>query len=246
MSDDFRSEAEIFENLPSAPEDAFLLLEEHFRKECELQIARDQNESPRVHQVNYIAQVLGAITELGLSPEFENRFPAIQDVDYQTYLNFSKDVKHFCTILLIRRGRRAQGNSVSFDPATKAKINHLLNQASEIFTKLDIDEKKRDALLSKLAALQIEVNKNRTRFDSYAALAIETAVATGDVIEKSKILELLNSVARIFGTAKQEEQTKQLPAPTRPKQIEHQKPVSKPNRPPTTTKRGDLDDEIPF
>lgn len=235
----------IYESLPADPEQAFLVLEEHFRKECDALVAAShQDTNTNVFYVNYIAQVLGAITELGLSTKFDDRVPSIQGVDYNTYLDFSKDVRHYRTILKIRHGRRVQGYSVAFDAPTKKKIHHLLTQVREIFTKLEVDEKKRDALFSRLNHLQEEIDRNRTRFDSYAALSIEVAEVAGDMVEKSKILDLLNAVARVFGTAKkEEEQTKKLPPYTPPKQIEDKTPkvAARP-----ASKRGDMDDEIPF
>ena len=56
-----------FEDLPDDPEEAFLILEEHFREECDVQL-REAGQDIRtdVIHVAYIAQVLGAITALGL------------------------------------------------------------------------------------------------------------------------------------------------------------------------------------
>src|SRR5256885_2307510 len=97
------ADADLFENLPQDPERAFLLLEREFRRECQERIQQaHHDESTNVFYVDYIAQVLAAITELRLQAEFDNRVPKIEDVDYQTYLNFSKDVKYFRTMLEIR------------------------------------------------------------------------------------------------------------------------------------------------
>jgi hypothetical protein len=132
-----------------------------------------------------------------------------------------------------------QGYSVVFDATAKAKLHHLLNQVRDIFLKLEVDDRKRDALISKLSDLEKEVDRPRTRFDAYAALAIEVADVAGEVISRGKILEVLDAVARVFGVAKNEETTRQLPAPTKPKQIEHK-------RPSRSEKRTDMDDDIPF
>ena len=164
--------SELYSTLPRDPEQAFLLLERHFREECEQRIAQMSNDDNiRVFYVDYIAQVLAAISELGLTNEFNDRVPAIEDVDYNTYLNFSKDVKHYRTSLEIRHGRRLQGHSVAFDLATKEHVKHHIGQLRSIFEKLELEDKKRDALFARLNDLQIEVDRSRTRFDAYAALA---------------------------------------------------------------------------
>jgi hypothetical protein len=166
--------------------------------------------------------------------------PQIENVDFQTYQNFSKRVKHYRTRLEIRHGRRVQGYSVRFDGPTKTKVHHLLAQIRAVFSKLEVDEQKREALFSKLADLEAEVDRNRTRFDAYAALAIEVADVTGEVVGRSRILEVLDAVARLFGVAKKDEAPRQLPAPTKPKQIEHRRPSANQKR--TETE----DDDIPF
>jgi hypothetical protein len=66
----------IYENLPSDPEQAFLLLEEKFRAECDKAVNKaHQEENLNVYYTDYIAQVIAAITELGLELQFQDRVP---------------------------------------------------------------------------------------------------------------------------------------------------------------------------
>jgi hypothetical protein len=231
-----------YEQLPLEPEEAFLRLEARYRSECETAVRESgEHDNVGIYYTDYIAQVLGAAEELDLvEAAFDREIPPIQEIDFQTYQNFSKRVKHYTTRLEIRHGRRVQGYSVSFDATAKAKLHHLLNQIRELFAKLEIDDRKREALLSKLSDLEKEVDRNRTRFDAYAALAIEVADVTGEIVDRSKILDVLDAVARLFGIAKRDEATRQLPAPTKPKQIEHKKPDLRHSKP------SDMDDDIPF
>ena len=67
--------------------------------------------------------------------------------------------------------------------------------ASRIFDSLEVEEKKKEALFAKLSALEQEVDRDRTRYDAYAALSIEIAGVVGQVIENSKIPKLLNALA---------------------------------------------------
>jgi hypothetical protein len=76
-----------YDNLPDDPELAFLKLEEHFRAECDLTLKNcGQDDRTDVVYVHYMAQVLGAITALGLAGNFKSQVPSIEDVDYNTYL----------------------------------------------------------------------------------------------------------------------------------------------------------------
>lgn len=229
-----------FSDLPADPEEAFLLLEEQYRKECEEAIndaGRDENLS--IFYTDYIAQVLGAVEELELmGAAFGTQdIPSIHEVSFASYQDFSKRVKHYTTRLAIRRARRVQGHSVRFDATTKTKVHYLLGKIRSIFEQIEVNDGKRDALFAKLNALEAEVDRTRTRFEAYAALAIEVADVSGEVVERSKILEVLDSVARLFGAAAKQDTSGRLPSPEKPKQIEHKKNANSDESP---------DDDIPF
>lgn len=141
-------DADIYQNLPADSELAFLTLEKLFREECEERVRNaHQDDNVSVFWVEYIAKVLGAISELGLEDEFQSEVPSIQEVSFQTYANFAKDVLNYCTRLEIRYGRRIQGFSVAFDAKTKSKVHHHINRIREIFTVLDLEERKREVYL---------------------------------------------------------------------------------------------------
>jgi hypothetical protein len=228
-----------YDDLPDDPEEAFLQLEEHFKDECDRSLKEaGQDERTDVIHVSYIAQVLAAITALGLESEFKSEVPSIENVTYNTYLDFNKDVMHYRTVLRIRRSQRRQGYSVQFDETAKRKIHHHLDQVLDIFSKLEVEENKREMLIFRLNDLQSEVNQPRTRFDRLAALSIEVSSVIGEVVDRSKVLDLLDAVARVFWGAQTEKQ-KQLGPPKQPK-LEPPKPKIEPPR------NSDMDDDIPF
>lgn len=117
------SEDEVYASIPADPELAFLHLEKHFREVLDAQIDRAGHDGPsNVVFVEYIGKVLAAINELGLQTAVINQqIPSIEDVTYQTYQNFSKDVEHYKTALKIRNARRVQGYSVQLNLATRQK-----------------------------------------------------------------------------------------------------------------------------
>jgi hypothetical protein len=231
-------EEEAYATIPTDPELAFLHLEKYFRQVLDQEIARAGSDGPgSVVYVEYIGKVIAAITELGLeSAVVKQTVPAIEDVTFQTYQNFSKDVEHYKTALKIRNARRIQGYSVQLDTVTRAKITHHIQQLRDIFQKLEIDEKKKEALLKVLNDLQTEVDRNRTRFDIFASLIMAVADTASEAIERSQVRALLDSIARVIWGVKKDEETRRLPSRAEPKQIE----------PPRASKRRGADDEIPF
>ncbi len=234
------SEDDIYDNLPSDPELAFLYLEAKFRDECEISVARlDDRDNPTIFYVNYIAQVLGAINALELENAFSSDVPAIENVDYNTYLNFSKDVKHYTTQLRIRNTRRTQGFSVKFDGAAKTKIHHFINQMRDFLLKLELSPERREPLIAKLNSFASEVDRDRTRLEAWGNFTIEVAGVMGDAAEKLEpIRKWVDSISRLIWGARAEEKP-MLPAPQERKRIE-------PPKPQKSSRRDELDDEIPF
>jgi chromosome segregation ATPase len=167
--------------------------------------------------------VLAAINELGLEHQFaEESVPSINDVNYTTYINFSKDVEHYRTKLQIRCSRRGKEYSVALDTPTKLKLRHLLSQIKETVDKLDVSQSKKEALFAKISALENEISRDRTRFDAVAALWVEVCEKIGEGVKKLEPLrQLMDSVGSLIGAAKKEEETQghRLPAPKTPKQI---------------------------
>lgn len=248
------TEQELYENMPHDPELAFIYCERFYREQCESKIKAAHPEGDIGHfWAEYMGRVVAAIKELGLETNFaQDRLPKVEDINYQTYLNFGQDVESFRTTLLIRNGRRTQGFSVRFDEASKLQLRHHLERMRELVGKLEVEDKKREALFNKINALQQEVDRDRTRFDALADLTIEASGVADAALEP--VNRILNSIAKVFWGAKDEE-IKRLPPPKRPKQLEDKREVSdfgaarpEPQKTDdrTPTKRGDLDDEIPF
>jgi hypothetical protein len=98
-------------------------------------------------------------------------------------------------------------------------VQHHIEQLRGIFDKLEIEQEKREALVDRLNELQKEVDRDRTRFDAYAALVVEVAGVVGETVERSKVLDVLNAIARVIWGTKKDQDTKRLPSAP-PKRLE--------------------------
>jgi hypothetical protein len=246
IENDAMTEDELFSDLPEDPELAFLHLEKFFRDECSIAIQQlGQNESAHMCYISYISKVLAAISELKLETAFHiERLPPIEDVDYNTYLNFSKDVEHYKTGLRIRHARRNKQYSVKFDPATKQKIRHHLEQIRSLVDKLEINERKKEALFAKINALENEIDRNRTRLEVYAAVVIAAADVFDEASEKAEpARRWLDSIARLIWGTKEREEMGALPPPNETRAIA---PPSVQNVSESNRGNDRPDDEIPF
>ncbi|MET4804425.1 hypothetical protein [Bradyrhizobium sp. LB11.1] len=107
---DFGNDQDPYEDLPEEPEEAFLKLEAHFRRVCGQQLAAViQDDRVEVFYLDYIVQVQAAIAALGLGGEFKTEVPSIENVSFNAYLDFNKDVTHYITMLRIRWSQRGGG-----------------------------------------------------------------------------------------------------------------------------------------
>jgi hypothetical protein len=113
--------------------------------------------------------------------------------------------------------------------------------------RLEISERKKQAMYSKIDALANEVDRNRTQFDAAMALIVEVASIGGDAAEKLEpVRKWIDSIARLLGRAKEAEDAAapRLPGPQERKRIEPpRRTLPKRERSPAVD---DLDDEIPF
>jgi hypothetical protein len=104
--------------------------------------------------------------------------------------------------------------------------------------KLDVSESKREALLARITALELEIDRNRTRMDVVGALWLETCTKIGEGAEKLEPLrKWVDSIGGLIGFAKSQEgpQTARIPSNPKPKQIEPPRPSE-----------AAIDDDIPF
>jgi|SRR5581483_6625290 len=240
MSDSFF----IYDNLPDQPELAFLYLEEIFYQKVMTSEKEYRGDAPNSAYVEYISQTLAAKTELQLDILRDWKRPSLRDFDHSTFLDFRHDVVHYRTAIQIRFGQRTKAFSARLDVNAKRTLHHLISQLREIVLEASLTDQKRERLLDKLAAFENEVDRDRTRFDAFAATMVQFSAALGEAIDRSRVLPLLERIANVLHGS-QEAESKELPKPVDRKQIE----APKKDSPKTAGLRSlteELDDEIPF
>jgi hypothetical protein len=184
--------------------------------------------------------VLGARDELQVKILLTYTAPALSLIRENDFLFVTGEVDRLRTRVQIRNSRRDRAYSVRFDAATKQKVRHLLNQIKEIVDEVELDDRKKEALYSKINALANEVDRDRTHIQAFGALVVEMAGIVGEAANRMEpARKFLDSIARVFGVAKSHEDANlQLPLHHEPKKIE---PPHKRLPAPKTD-----DDDIPF
>ena len=210
-----------FDDIPDDPELAFLQLEKVFREECSQQVeGTDDNYNPTDEYLRYISRTLAARTELGLKVLEDWKLPTAQNFDTNLYRDFRRDVDHYRTILEIRHSRRNKGLTVHFDAVAKSKLRHHLTQIREFVDTLELEDWKRDDLYKAINALELEIDRDRSRLGIFGDFVIKAAGILGDAAEKAEpARKWIDSISRLIWGAEMKERTEALPAPAERREI---------------------------
>ena len=237
-------------DLPEDPELAFIQLEKKFQEELDRRSHgyEENNEVSDSQFLSYINKTVAAAKTLGIqsSEDWEVPHHRTHNIPAE-YNDFCTAIQHYLVQTKIAHGRRVRGYSVRLDATTKSKIRHYLEKIREIVDRLEVPLPKREALTAKITALSDEVDRDRTRFDAYAGLALEMAATGGEVAKKlNPARKLLDTIASLLGYAKQAEDVRpSLPAPHERKRLTPPRKERLP-APPQSPQPDLLDDDIPF
>ena len=112
---------------------------------------------------------------------------------------------------------------------------------------LDVSVAKTEKLYARLADLESEINRDRTRYEAVAALMIEVCTDAGEGANRLEpFVRMIERISHALGVAKIAEGSQpRLPPPREQKRIEHQ-PKVKPPKSNGGNFDKQLDDEIPF
>ena len=131
------------------------------------------------------------------------------------------------------RGRRTNPvTTISFSQDYKEEVASLLDRVRKIVNQTTLEDKKKDAIYAKIAALQFEVERSTTTLGALLFNYLDVMTAIGEGGERAEpAVKILERLMRVFRRAKADRDQGQLPPPEETKQL-----------PPPD----DLDDEIPF
>ncbi len=227
-------------NLPDNPELAFLEIEKSVKKTLEARLDGGDNNSPyTLWYREYINKVIAAARTLNVNGFEYLVYPKFgEDEIYTYYQDFSNYVMGYVMELRIRYSSKVKQHSIPLDSATKEKIRHHLGQMKTLCDRLELSTEKKEIILRKISDLEIEMTRERTRFEIYAGLSLATASIAGEIGDKvAPLRKLFDSISNLLGKAKDSEAQQYLPAPKEMKKIEPPK---------VQTNASEIDDDVPF
>ena len=198
-------------NLPDDPELALSVLDDKLRKI----VGEDPSDPTREEYVRLIE----AFVETN---EINIDLPGVPSVIYEdfneSYLNFItvidnfKNRKRFSEIKRIKEGSIS---SVQLEGSEKALLHQHISKIREIIEDSGVFTRKKNASLTKLNALAVEIDRAGTKTDMFLGLYLDACLALGQGAEYAKpFLEEVKSVLRIIASAKARNEGVALPPAT--------------------------------
>lgn len=212
-------------NLPDDLEEKFVALVALAQRYEKAAVGLTNEAATTRHKAKYLDVVMAAADVCGIEPMTKrHNYPSSDTQIEQIYRAVKRDAESLCTYFRIRNAARLKPNSVKLEIGAKEKLRHHLDQIRKAVDESNLPDAKKERLYDRISKLGLEIDKDRTPMEALGGLMAEFATATEPLIEKAQEL------ARIFGYAKeQEDTTARLPAPKKPKQIEHKPEQQQPS-----------------
>ncbi|MFG5121807.1 hypothetical protein [Methylorubrum sp. POS3] len=239
----------IYDDLPEEPELAFVKVEDYFRAELnsELRELPDDSRYYTEAYISYMNKAAAAARELDLNilRDYDGNY-LDRDV-YDKYKAFLYEIDAFKVRVSILHGRRTKKYSIRIAPSIKESIREYISKIKTIIDGIDIPGVKREALHERINAFEIELERDRTRFEIAMDLIIEASDSMEEASEKlNPLRKFIDSITKLLKQARTVEKEQQkLPSPSEQKRLD---PPSKSSQKQSDSGQPnyDLDDDIPF
>lgn len=233
-------------DLPEDPQLAFVTLERILRERVqEEERHADQNHDVESFRIEYINRTVAAAKIYDIDALSQWKVPRVGENIYRAYIQFTHDVDYVTMQIRIQTAPQKKRGSVGLDQNDKTKIHHYIGNIKEIVDKSDLIEDKKDKLYEKLNDLALEVDKNRTRLETVAAVFMTLCSGIGQGFSKLEpARRWLDSIATVMERAKDLENIAQpkIPPPSARKRLE----APRKQLPESKALTDELDDDIPF
>jgi hypothetical protein len=208
-----------FDDLPDDPTEAFILLAQEMSVNFDTQMAGGPNyQQANRYRLQHMSNVIAIAKELAIDEISSWKVPESEIED--TTERFRIVLNSYLLAAGLRTSSVAKRNSVGLNAPTKARLHHLVNEIREVLESLDVEDRKRNSLMSKLNAFAADIDRRRTRFDNLMGMILEGVAVTKEVGEAiNPFNELIKRVTDLISQAKEEEGTLQLPPPSVPKKL---------------------------
>ena len=233
-----------YDDLPADDWEAFAKLEAISRERL-YSVQRDRDgDIPFEDMLRYMNEIAALadhfeVPDISYDPEPDGHYS-------HEFARFTRAVDYRLAQIRVRRSRRNQRDSVAITGPAREKIHHHIERLKEEVSAANIPDKRKQALLDRIAEFEAELAKRRVNL---AAVMTVIALVSSIVHDNAETLiespKIVQAISALFGAAKtdEDEATPRLPKP------EPFKAIPDMRRKTVQTASGfgsGLDDEVPF
>ncbi|MBY3225314.1 hypothetical protein HFO45_23035 [Rhizobium leguminosarum] len=231
-----------YDALPADPLKKFVVIEQICRRNMTALIT---NETPGqfddLVRTQYMTIVCAAAEELGIQGlDYQDSSESV----FQNLQEFLRQTSGVVAKIRLRSSSKTDAYSVRLANKTKGIIEHELGKIRSAVSNGDLDERKKQKLLSKIEEFRTELHKERLGYSvAMSALAIIGAGLVGTSSFLADAPDAITIITKLIGQDKEHEESEvlRLGGPATPKVLAA--PAGKTSRVPTSRA---FDDDIPF
>lgn len=237
---------EEIDDLPDDDEAAFVQYEAILR-EAVRKVNSDQDYRTWDVEREYVAHMLAFVDNRDLPVDLPRNPPDDDQYFSEWHKNFVRAVDYFKASARLQVSARRKRNvtSIALSLDLKTQVGGHLTAIRNIVGGADLSENKRDAIFRRIADLQEEVDRDRTRTEAALALWLDVTTAVGKGADNLKpVLDRIESIMKVFAKARDENEQKALSGPKERKRIAA--PTTPAEQPAQTGWEPPDSDELPF
>lgn len=141
--------------------------------------------------------------------------PPPDDTFFENYFKHASDEIDYAAARLSLEALRVQPSSLDFGIRLaedyRTQIHRHLETVRKIVVAVDIEERLRESILSRLNDLSAEVDKSRSGLTKFADALIEISAAVGEGAEKLEpAVKLMERIAGVLGKARKENDVERI------------------------------------
>ncbi len=235
-----------YDDLPEDDGEAFAKLEAISRDRLYEEERDRDGDLPWECMLSYMNEITALadqfeVTEISYDAQPEGHYA-------HEFARFTRAVDYRLAQIRVRMSRRNKRNSVAITGPTREKIQHHLERLKEEVKAANIPDKRKNALLDRIADFEAELAKRRVNLAAVmTVIALVSSVIHDNAETLTESPKIVQAISALFGAAKtkEDEATPKLPAPEPFKAIPDLR-AAEPPKQSFAAFDSDLDDEVPF
>lgn len=165
----------------------------------------------------YVTHLLAFVNVTNLNLDLDSNPPGDDGTFDRWFHEFTHVVDRIVLEVRLRHARSLKRDVVTavyLSDDYRSEIHKLIGRIRKIVNQADLGDVKKDAIYDKIAKLQSEIDRSRTRFDAFLSRFLDLTNVVGEGAENLEpAVKLLGRLTEVIGRAKSAHDAGKLPSP---------------------------------